>query len=105
MSFDQSQTLIQLTGEEQATIASNARTLEINFQRRVKRKLGWLILFLTRWVEPPQSWFYSQSRMNTGVGVIIQPLTQSSKRKWWVYIDQPQTVYRRTTAPWRTGTR
>jgi hypothetical protein len=37
MSFGQSQTLIQLKDQEQTTIGSNARTLEINFQRRVTR--------------------------------------------------------------------
>src|ERR1017187_2801038 len=49
----QSQTFIQLTDQQQTTIGSNAGTLEINFQTRVKRELKGLILFLTHWVEPP----------------------------------------------------
>ena len=54
------------------------RPLEIHFETGVKRELEGLILFLTHRVEPPQSSFHSQSPMNTGVGAIIQPLTQSS---------------------------
>jgi hypothetical protein len=80
----QSQTLIQLAHQKQTTVGGDARTLEIHFQMGVKRELKWLILFLTDWIEPPQSSFYSQSRMNTGVGAIIQPLTQSSKRKFGI---------------------
>ena len=49
----QSQTLIQLAHQKQTTVGGNARTLEINFQRRIKRELKGLILFLTHWVEPP----------------------------------------------------
>src|ERR1035437_7083407 len=49
----QSQTFIQLTDQQQTTIGSNAGTLEINFQTRVKRELKRLILFLPHWVEPP----------------------------------------------------
>jgi hypothetical protein len=47
----QAQTLIQLAHQKQTTVGGNARTLEINFQRRVKRELKGLILFLTHWVE------------------------------------------------------
>jgi len=90
----QSQTLLQLKDQEQTTIGSNARTLEINFKRRVKRELEWLILFLTYWVEPPRSSFYSQSRMNTGVGAIKQPLTQSSKRKCGLKMKRGQNSVR-----------
>jgi hypothetical protein len=48
----QSQPLIQLAHQEQTTVRGDARTLEINFQRRVKRELKGLILLLTHWVEP-----------------------------------------------------
>ena len=46
-------TLIQFPHQEQTTVGGDARTLEINFQRRVKRELRWLILFLTHRIEPP----------------------------------------------------
>jgi hypothetical protein len=49
----QSQTFIQLPHQKQTTVGGDARTLEINFQRRIKRELKGLILFLTHWVEPP----------------------------------------------------
>ncbi len=75
----QSQTLVQLAHQKQTTVGSDARTLEINLQRRVKRALKGLIRFSPTGSRPPQSSLYSQSRMNTGVGAII--LTQSSKRK------------------------
>jgi hypothetical protein len=68
--------------QERTTIGSYARTLEINFQRRVKRELEWLILYHTRWVAHPQSSFCSQSRMASGVGGMIQPLIQSLERKF-----------------------
>jgi len=48
----QSQPLIQLAHQKQTTVGGDARTSEINLQRRVKRELKWLILFLTHWVEP-----------------------------------------------------
>jgi hypothetical protein len=38
---------------KQTTVGSDARTLEINFQRLVKRGVKRLILFLTHLVEPP----------------------------------------------------
>jgi hypothetical protein len=47
----QSQTFIQLAHQQQTAVGGDARTLEINFQRRVKRELKGLILFLTHWVE------------------------------------------------------
>ena len=43
----QSQTFIQLAHQQQTTVGGDARTLEINIQRRIKRELKWLILFLT----------------------------------------------------------
>ena len=49
----QSQTFIQLAHQKQTAVGGDARTLEINFQERVKRELKGLILFLTHWVEPP----------------------------------------------------
>jgi len=55
----QSQTLIQLAHQKQTAVGGDTRTLKINLQRRVKRELKGLILFLTHWVEPPQSSFYS----------------------------------------------
>src|ERR1022692_1830560 len=47
----QSQTFIQFAHQKQTTVGGDARTLEINFQRRVKRELKGLFLFLTHWVE------------------------------------------------------
>jgi hypothetical protein len=49
----QSQTFIQLAHQKQTTVGGDTRTLKINFQRRVKRELKGLILFLSHWVEPP----------------------------------------------------
>jgi hypothetical protein len=49
----QSQTLTQLAYQQQTTVGSDPRALEINFQTGVKRELKGLILFLTHWVEPP----------------------------------------------------
>jgi hypothetical protein len=86
----QSQTFIQLAHHKQTTVRGDARTLEINFQRRVKRELKGLILFLTHWVEPPRGRFHFPSRMNAGIGAIIQPLTQSSKRKCGFRYVQPR---------------
>jgi hypothetical protein len=77
----QSHTFIQLTDQQHTTIGSNAGALDINLQTSANRELKGLILFLTHWVEPSERSFCSQSRMNTGVGSIMQPLTQSSKRK------------------------
>jgi hypothetical protein len=39
--------------QKQTTVGGDTRALEINFQRRIKRELKGLILFLTHWVEPP----------------------------------------------------
>src|ERR1039458_1424581 len=49
----QSQTLIQLAYQQQTTVGSDPRALEINFQTGVKRELKGLILFLTHRVGPP----------------------------------------------------
>ena len=46
-----SQTLIPLAHQKKTTAGSDARAWEVNFQRRIKRKLKELILFLTPWVE------------------------------------------------------
>ena len=47
----QSQTFIQFAHQQQTTVGSDPRTLEIYSQRRIKRELKRLILFLTHWVE------------------------------------------------------
>src|SRR5712692_5405464 len=48
--FLQTQSLIQLAGQNQATIGSHSRSLEIDLQGSIERELKWLILFLTHWV-------------------------------------------------------
>jgi hypothetical protein len=47
----QSQTFIQFAHQQQTTVGSDPRTLAIDSQRRIKRELKGLILFLTHWVE------------------------------------------------------
>src|ERR1022692_929397 len=47
----QSQTFVQFAHQQQTTVGSDPRTLEIDSQRRIKRELKGLILFLTHWVE------------------------------------------------------
>ena len=47
------------------------------------------LLCLTHWVEPAEASCCFQSRMNTGVGAVIQPLTQSSKRKCGLRVRHP----------------
>src|ERR1700730_9061277 len=46
----QTQSLIQLANQNQATIGSHSRSLEIDLQRSIEQELKWLILFLTHWV-------------------------------------------------------
>jgi hypothetical protein len=48
--FAQAQTFIQFAHDNQAAVGSDPRALEIDLQRRVKRELKGLILFLTHWV-------------------------------------------------------
>jgi hypothetical protein len=43
----QAQTFIQFAHQKQTTVGGDARTLEINFQTRIKRELKGLILSLT----------------------------------------------------------
>jgi hypothetical protein len=53
MLFDellQTQSLIQLANQNQATIGSHSRSLEIDLQGSIKGELKWLILFLTQGV-------------------------------------------------------
>ena len=82
--FAQPQAFIQLSHEQQATIRRYSRSLEIHLQRGVERELKGLVLLFTHWVQASGVSLRRQSRMNTGVGAIIQPLTQSSKRKYGV---------------------
>src|ERR1039457_6890752 len=79
--FAQPQAFIQLSHEEQATIRRYSRSLEIHLQRGVERELKGLVLLFTHWVQASGVSLRRQSPMNTGVGAIIQPLTQSSKKK------------------------
>lgn len=44
----QTQSLIQLAHQNQATIGSHSRSLEINLQRSIEQELKGLILFLTQ---------------------------------------------------------
>src|ERR1039457_783279 len=80
--FAQPQAFIQLSHEQQATIRRYSRSLEIHLQRGVERELKGLVLLFTHWVQASGVSLRRQSLMNTGVGAIIQPLTQSSKRKY-----------------------
>src|SRR3984893_10180957 len=46
----QTQSLIQLANQDQSTIGSHSRSLEIDLQRSIEQEMKWLILFLTHWV-------------------------------------------------------
>ena len=46
----EAQTFVQLAHQDQATVGSDARTLEIDLQRGVEGELKRLILYLTHWV-------------------------------------------------------
>jgi hypothetical protein len=46
----EAQALVQLTQQNQATVGSNPRSLETDFQRRVEGELKLLIPLLTHWV-------------------------------------------------------
>jgi hypothetical protein len=77
----QPQTFIQFPHQKQTTVVSDARSLEINFQRGVERELKGLILCFTHWAEasanlvlrpkPHQYWRWLDQRL----------LTPTSKRK------------------------
>jgi hypothetical protein len=43
----QTQTLVQLAHQNQATIRRNSRSLEIDFERAIERELKWLVFYLT----------------------------------------------------------
>ena len=51
----QTQSLIQFANQNQATVGSHSRCLEIDLQGSIKRELKGLVLFLTRWVYTPES--------------------------------------------------
>jgi hypothetical protein len=48
--FAESQAFVQLPHQNQATIGSDSRSLEINLQGNIERELKGLVLFLTQWV-------------------------------------------------------
>ena len=48
--FAEAQTFVHLAHQNQATIRSDARSLEIDLQRSVERELKWPVLFLTHWL-------------------------------------------------------
>jgi hypothetical protein len=48
--FAESLTFVQLPHQNQATIGSDSRSLEIDLQRGIEREQKWLVLFLTQWV-------------------------------------------------------
>jgi len=48
--FAESQTFVQLPHQDQATIGSHSRSLEINLQGSIERELKGLVLLLTQWV-------------------------------------------------------
>jgi hypothetical protein len=88
--------------------------LEIHLQRGVERELKGLVLLFTHWVQASGVSLRRQSRMNTGVGPIIQPLTQSSKRKcglkpvgddveFFVVYERPAGGYEHLPATFQPG--
>jgi len=46
----QTESLIQLPNQNQATVGSHSRSLEIDLQGSIERELKGLVLFLTHWV-------------------------------------------------------
>jgi hypothetical protein len=48
--FAESLTFVQLPHQNQATIGSHSRSLEINLQGSIERELKGLVLLLTQWV-------------------------------------------------------
>jgi len=48
--FAESPTFVQLPHQNQATIGSHSRSLEINLQGSIERELKGLVLFVTHWV-------------------------------------------------------
>jgi hypothetical protein len=50
----QTQSLIQFANQNQATVGSHSRSLEIDLQGSIKRELKGLVLFLTHWVYTPE---------------------------------------------------
>src|SRR6266699_5381470 len=77
----QSQTFIQFPHQQQ-TVGSDARTLEINFQRGVERELKGLILCFTHWVEASANLvLLSKSHEYWSLARSYEPLMPTSKRK------------------------
>jgi hypothetical protein len=64
--FTEPQPLIQFPHENQATVRSDTRPLEINLQRSIEQELKWLILFLTHWVPRASSSFHTRMNIDDG---------------------------------------
>jgi hypothetical protein len=72
--FAESQTFVQLTHQNQTTIGSDPRSLEIDFQSGVEGELKWLLLWLTHWVEA-----------SARSGLLSKP------REYWRWLDHTIT--------------
>jgi len=70
-----------IPAQKQTTVGSDARTLEINFQRGVERELKGLILCFTHWVKASANLVLRSKPHEYWRGSIIRLLTPTSKRK------------------------
>ena len=61
----QPQTFIQLAHQNEASVRSDARSLERDFQEAVERELEWLVLSFTHRVSPSVVWFLTSEPQNS----------------------------------------
>jgi hypothetical protein len=66
--FTQTQTLVQLAHQNQATIRRNSRSLEIDLQRAVERELKWLVSISPIRCGPPEDHQHVETHMNRSAG-------------------------------------